>query len=52
MLSALLGAGIDAKQVRIVDYDSERGYNPRPHPRGDEVFILVRRTTFIERSHS
>jgi hypothetical protein len=42
-VAALERAGIDAKQMRIADYDRESGYDPRPHPRGKEVYVLVPR---------
>jgi hypothetical protein len=25
----------------IADYDRKRGHNPNPHPRGNEVYVLV-----------
>ena len=34
-------AGIAARQIRIADYDSQQGYNPPQHPRGNEVYVLV-----------
>jgi hypothetical protein len=34
-------AGIQAVQIAIADYDRERGHNPIPHPRGNEVYVLV-----------
>jgi len=34
-------AGIQATQISIADYDRERGHNPTPHPRGNEVYVLV-----------
>jgi hypothetical protein len=34
-------AGVEAKQIAIADYDREHGYNPIPHPRGNEVYVLV-----------
>jgi hypothetical protein len=37
----LTSAGIEAKQIAIVEYDRERGHNPTPHPRGNEVYVLV-----------
>ena len=37
----LTRAGIHAKQVAIAEYDRERGYSPVPHPRGNEVYVLV-----------
>lgn len=40
-VDTLKRAGIQATQIAIADYDRERGYNPMPHPRGNEVYILV-----------
>jgi hypothetical protein len=40
-VDALKRAGIQAAQIAIADYDRERGYNPIPHPRGNEVYVLV-----------
>jgi hypothetical protein len=37
----LTRAGVEAKQIAIVEYDCERGHNPTPHPRGNEVYVLV-----------
>jgi hypothetical protein len=34
-------AGVAAKQIAIAAYDRERGHNPIPHPRGNEVYVLV-----------
>jgi len=34
-------ANIQAKQISIADYDRESGYDPKPHPRGNEVYVLV-----------
>jgi hypothetical protein len=34
-------AGVAAKQIAIAKYDRERGHNPIPHPRGNEVYVLV-----------
>jgi len=34
-------AGIAAKQIAIADYDRKHGHNPTPHPRGNEVYVLV-----------
>jgi hypothetical protein len=34
-------AGVAAKQIGIAAYDRERGHNPIPHPRGNEVYVLV-----------
>jgi len=47
-VAALERAGIDAKQMRIADYDRESGYDPRPHPREKEVYVLVPREQFEE----
>ena len=33
--------GVAAKQIAIAEYDRERGYNPVPHPRGKEVYVLL-----------
>jgi hypothetical protein len=33
--------GVAAKQIAIAEYDREHGYNPIPHPRGNEVYVLV-----------
>ncbi len=40
-IDVLQRAGIQAKQISIAKYDSEQGYNPKPHPRGNEVHVLV-----------
>jgi hypothetical protein len=40
-VETLKRAGIQARQVAIADYDRERGHNPVPHPRGNEVYVLV-----------
>ena len=40
-VDTLRRAGIRVKQVRIAEYDRDQGYNPNPHPRGDEVYVLV-----------
>jgi hypothetical protein len=40
-VETLQRAGIRAAQITIADYDRERGYNPNPHPRGNEVYVLV-----------
>jgi hypothetical protein len=37
----LTRAGIEAKHIAIVEYDREHGHNPTPHPRGNEVYVLV-----------
>jgi hypothetical protein len=29
--------------MTIADYDRENGYDPHPHPRGTEVYVLVHR---------
>jgi len=34
-------AGVAAKQIAIADYDREHGHNPTPHPRGNEMYVLV-----------
>jgi hypothetical protein len=34
-------AGIAAKQIAVADYDRKHGHNPTPHPRGNEVYVLV-----------
>jgi hypothetical protein len=34
-------AGIEAKQIAIAEYDREPGHDPTPHPRGNEVYVLV-----------
>ena len=41
MVDTLQRAGIDAKQVSIAEYDHQHGYNPKLHPRGNEVYVLV-----------
>jgi hypothetical protein len=41
IVDSLRRAGIEARQVLIADYDREQGHNPIPHPRGQEVYILV-----------
>ena len=41
LVDILRGAGIEARQVLIAEYDREQGYNPIPHPREHEVYILV-----------
>jgi len=40
-VETLKRAGIEAKQIAIAEYDREQGYNPNPHPRGNEVYVLV-----------
>jgi hypothetical protein len=40
-VETLNGAGVEATQIAIADYDREHGYNPIPHPRGNEVYVLV-----------
>jgi hypothetical protein len=40
-VETLKHAGIEAKQIAIAEYDREHGYNPTPHPRGNEVYVLV-----------
>ena len=34
-------AGIQATQIAIADYDLKRGLDPTPHPRGNELHVLV-----------
>jgi hypothetical protein len=40
-VETLKRAGVEAKQIAIVDYDRAHGHNPSPHPRGNEVYVLV-----------
>jgi len=40
-VDTLKRAGIQATQIAIAEYDRERGHNPTPHPRGNEVYVLV-----------
>ena len=40
-VDTLKRAGIQATQIAIAKYDCERGHNPIPHPRGNEVYVLV-----------
>jgi hypothetical protein len=40
-VETLRRAGVEAKQIAIAEYDREHGYNPSPHPRGNEVYVLV-----------
>jgi hypothetical protein len=40
-VETLKRAGIQARQIAIADYDRERGHDPVPHPRGNEVYVLV-----------
>jgi hypothetical protein len=40
-VETLRRAGIQAKQIAIAEYDRENGYAPTPHPRGEEVYVLV-----------
>ncbi len=40
-VETLVLAGIEAKLIAIADYDRVHDYNPSPHPRGDEVYVLV-----------
>ena len=40
-VETLRRAGVEAKQIAIAEYDREHGYNPTPHPRGNEVYVLV-----------
>jgi hypothetical protein len=42
-VNLLKQAGIEARQVSIADYDRQSGYDPQPHPRGQEVYVLVPR---------
>ena len=41
MVRTLQNAGIGAEQLPIVEYDRQRGHDPKPHPRGNEVYVLV-----------
>jgi hypothetical protein len=40
-VETLRRAGIQAKQIAIAEYDRQDGYTPTPHPRGNEVYVLV-----------
>ena len=40
-VETLKRAGVEAKQIAIAEYDREHGHNPIPHPRGNEVYVLV-----------
>jgi hypothetical protein len=40
-VETLRRAGVEAKQIAIAEYDREHGHNPIPHPRGNEVYVLV-----------
>jgi hypothetical protein len=40
-VETLKRAGVDAKQIAIAEYDRQHGYDPIPHPRGNEVYVLV-----------
>jgi hypothetical protein len=40
-VEVLNGAGIAARQIAIAEYDREHGHTPVPHPRGNEVYLLV-----------
>ena len=40
-VETLRRAGIQAKQIAIAEYDRKNGYTPNPHPRGNEVYVLV-----------
>jgi len=40
-IETLKRAGVEAKQVGIVDYDREHGHNPSPHTRGNEVYTFI-----------
>jgi hypothetical protein len=41
MVESLQEAGIQAQQMLIADYDRLTGYDPKVHPRGAEVYVLV-----------
>jgi hypothetical protein len=40
-VETLRRANIQAKQMSIADYDRQSGHDPKPHPRGNEVYVLV-----------
>jgi len=40
-VETLKRAGVEAKQIAIAEYDREHGHNPIPHPRGNEVYVVV-----------
>jgi len=40
-VETLRRAGVEAKQIAIAEYDREHGHNPIPHPKGNEVYVLV-----------
>ena len=40
-VETLRRADIQAKQMSIADYDRQTGHDPKPHPRGSEVYVLV-----------
>ena len=40
-VETLKRAGVEAKQIAIAEFDREHGHNPNPHPRGNEVYVLV-----------
>src|ERR1700730_2332294 len=40
-VETLKRAGVEAKQIAIAEYDRKHAYNPVPHPRGNEVYVLV-----------
>jgi hypothetical protein len=40
-VETLKRAGVEAKQIAIAEYDREHSHNPIPHPRGNEVYVLV-----------
>jgi hypothetical protein len=40
-VDTLNSARIQATQISIAEYDREREHNPSPHPRGNEVYVLV-----------
>jgi hypothetical protein len=33
--------GVEAKQIAIAEYGREHGHTPIPHPKGNEVYVLV-----------
>lgn len=51
LVDFLRRTGVRARQIRIADYDREQGHNLNPHPRGDEVYVLVP-TNQLERALS
>jgi hypothetical protein len=48
IVESLRQAGIDARKMLIADYDRENGYDPHPHPRGEEVYVLVPSDKLVE----